>query len=145
MGVKGKEEAEKPKTKIDALEETVLKLIDMMEEISKRMDKLEKTTVKKSAGLFGGRRTRVAIKDTKTGKIHVSKAAVGKAMADEFGLDATDHFAWYKIQAAAPDRFVEASEKEAEEAWKAEDEERAKAVEEANKKLAEEAAQAEAK
>lgn len=118
----------KPKTKIDALEETVLKLIDMMEDVTKRMDKLEKTAVKKSTGLFGGKRERTAIKDTKTGVIYPSKAAVGKALADEFGLDALDHFAWYKIQSAAPDRFVEASDEEAKEAWKKVEDELAKKV-----------------
>lgn len=131
---------EVPKTKVDVVEESVLKLIDMVEELAGRMDKLEKTTVKKATGLFGGKRTRVAIKDTKTSVVYVSKAAVGKILAGEFELDPLDHFAWYKIQAAAPDRFVEASEEESQTVWKEEEDARAKEVAAANKKLAEEAA-----
>lgn len=104
----------KPKTKIDALEETVLKLIDMMEDVSKRMDKLEKGTVKKPAGKFGGHKERVAMKDTKTGIVYVSKAALGKDLAGEIeGGDPLDHFVYYKLTKAFPDRFVEASEEEA--------------------------------
>jgi len=134
---------EQPKTKLDALEETVVKMIDMLEELAKRIEKVEKTAVKKSTGLFGGKRTRTAIKDTKTGAIYVSKAAVGKNLAGEFNLDPLDHFAWYKITALEPDRFVEAGEEEAQKVWKEEEEKRAKEVEESNKRLAaEEAAKA---
>lgn len=137
------EKKEQPKTKVDALEDTLLKLIDMVEELAKRTDKLEKTAVKKTTGLFGGKREKTAIKDTKTGIIYVSKAAVGKNLAAEFDEDPLDHFAWYKIQAKAPERFVNASEEEAQRVWKEEEEKRAKEVMESNKRLAaEEAAKA---
>lgn len=135
-------ESEKPKTKVDALEESLLKLIDMVEEMGKRVEKLEKTSVKKAAGLFGGKRERTAIKDTKTGVVYVSKAAVGKALAGEFELDPLDHFAWYKITAAAPDRFATASEEEAKGVWEEERVQREKEVAEANKRAAEEEAKA---
>ncbi len=105
-------ETGKPKTKIDQLEETVLSLIDVVEEQSKRIDKVEKTTVKKATGLFGGKRGRVAIKDTQTGVVYISKSAVGKALAGEADTDPLDHFAWYKLQAKFPERFIEASEEE---------------------------------
>ena len=75
------------------------------------LEALEKTTGKKS-GLFGGKRKRTAIRDTKTGKIYVSKASCAKNVAAEFGLDPLDSFAWYKIQAQSPDRFVDATEEE---------------------------------
>jgi len=105
-------EAEKPKTKLDALEETVGELIDTVQGIAERMDKLEKSAVKKKAGLFGGKRERTAIKDTKTSIVYVSKAAVGKALAGEADTAPDDHFAWYKLQAKFPDRFVDATPEE---------------------------------
>jgi len=105
-------EPEKPKTKLDALEETVGELIDTVQGIAERMDKLEKSTVKKKAGLFGGKRERTPIKDTKTNVVYVSKAAVGKALADEADTAPDDHFAWYKLQAKFPDRFVDATPEE---------------------------------
>jgi len=131
---------EKPKSKVDILEETVLKLIDTIEVLAKKVDSLEKTSVKKKSGLFGGKRERTAIKDTKTGTIYVSKAAVGKALAGEFNLDPLDHFVWYKITAQEPERFVEASAEEAQKVWKEEEERIAKEVEEANKAPVAEAA-----
>lgn len=127
----------KPKTKLDALEDTVTELIDVVQKMAERMDKVEKTTVKKKAGLFGGKRERVAIKDVKTNVIYVSKAAVGKALAGEADTDPGDHFAWYKLQAKFPDRFIEAS---AEEKAKAEADEKAKLdafVAQQNKEIAE--------
>lgn len=128
---------EKPKSKVDILEDTVLKLIDTIEALAKKIEQLEKTSVKKKAGLFGGKRERTSIKDTKTGTIYVSKAAVGKALAAGFDLDPLDHFVWYKITAQEPDRFVDASAEEAQAVWKAEEERIAKEVEEANKAAAE--------
>jgi len=133
-------EQEKPKTKIDALEDSLLKMIDIIEDLGKRVEKLEKTSVKKAAGLFGGKKERTAIKDTKTGIIYVSKAATGKALAAEFNFDVLDHFAWYKIITAAPDRFVDATEEESQGVWEKEKKEREKEVAEANKRLADEAA-----
>lgn len=134
-----------PKSKVDILEETVLKLIDTVEALAKKIDSVEKTAVKKKSGLFGGKRERTAIKDTKTGTVHVSKAAVGKALAGEFNLDPLDHFVWYKITAQAPDRFVDASEEEAKKVWDEEAARIAKEVEEANKVAAAEAARTEPK
>ncbi len=134
----------KPKTKIDQLEESLLELIDMVGGLVERVDKLEKSVVTKPKGLFGGKRGRIAIKDITTAIVYVSKAAVGKALASEADTDPLDHFAWYKLQAKFPDRFVDASE---EEKTKVEAEEKARVEAEvaaANKKLAEEAA-AEAK
>jgi len=136
------EQKEAPKSKVDILEETTLKLIDAIEALAKKVDSLEKTSVKKKAGLFGGKRERTAIRDTKTGAIYVSKAAVGKALASEFNLDPLDHFVWYKITAQEPDRFVDASAEEAQGVWKAEEERIAKEVEEANKEAAAEAEKA---
>jgi len=111
MGGPGKG-TEKPKTKIDLLEDSQLELIDIMEKLSARMDKLEKTAVKKATGLFGGKRGRVAIKDTQTNVVYISKSAVGKALAGEADTEPLDHFAWYKLQAKFPERFIEASEEE---------------------------------
>ncbi len=128
--------ADKPKTKIDQLEESLLELIDMVGGVVERMDKLEKTAITKPKGLFGGKRGRIAIKDTTTGVVYVSKAAVGKALATEADTDGLDHFAWYKLQAKFPDRFVDATE---EEKAKVEAEEKArveKEVAEANARIA---------
>jgi len=138
MGKPGAEA--KPKTKIDQLEETILSLIDVVEELSKRIDKVEKSAVTKPRGLFGGKRGRIAIKDTTTSIVYVSKAAVGKALASEADTDPLDHFAWYKLQAKFPDRFVEATEEE-KTTVEAEEKKRVEAeVAEANKRLAAEEA-----
>lgn len=131
----------KAKSRIEALEEMVLDLAEKVEEIGKQITGLSKTTVKKSAGLFGGKRERIAIKDTKTGEIYVSKAAVGKALYAEADTAIDDHFAWYKLMAKFPDRFVEASAAEKAAVEKKEADRIAKEVEESNKKLAEEEAQ----
>ncbi len=134
----------KPKSRIENLEDTVLQLIDKIQELETRQDKLEKSTVKKSTGLFGGKRGKVAIKDTKTGSIYPSKASVGKALyAEVEGGDSGDHFMWYKLQAKFPERFVEASDVEANKVWEEEKARMEAEVAEANKKLAAEAAQAE--
>lgn len=126
--------------------QTVQNLVDAMPVLLDKMDTLVKTTVKKSAGLFGGKRTKTAIKDTKTGTIYPSKAAMGKALAKEFGGEITDNFVYYKIMAKADaGRFVEASQEEAEAAWKKQDELLQKSVDEANKELAEKEKAAKAK
>lgn len=135
---------EKPKTtddRLEAIEKGLSSLADIIESVVKDVDGLKKTTLKKATGLFGGKRTKTAIKDTKTSNVYPSKAAVGKRLAgteDFKDLDPGDNFAWYKIIAAAPDRFTEASEEESEKVWKEEDEVRKKEVEEANKRLEEE-------
>jgi len=131
---------EAPKSRIEALEETVLQLADKVEEITKVMATLSKTTVKKSAGLFGGKRERVAIKDTTTGEIYVSKAAVGKALAKEADTTPEDHFAWYKLMGKFPDRFVDATAVEKAKVEKEDADRIAKEVDEANIKLAQEEA-----
>lgn len=131
---------EAPKSRIEALEETVLQLADKVEELEKNQTSLAKTTVKKSAGLFGGKRERMAIKDTTTGEIYVSKAAVGKALAKEADTVAEDHFAWYKLMAKFPDRFVDATPAEKAKVEKEDAERVAKEVEESNIRLAKEEA-----
>lgn len=138
-------EPAKVKEEPKGVEEVVLTLIDTVEALSKKVDALEKTSVKKSAGLFGGKREKTAIKDTKTGTIYPSKAAVGKHLATEFGTVITDNFAWYKITAQAPDRFVPATEEEAKKAWEEQEAQLQKAVDEQNKKIAEEEAAKKAK
>jgi len=135
----------KEKTRLEALEEVVGELIDKVEAQAKELDTLKRTAVKKSSGLFGGKREKTAIKDTKTGTVYPSKASVGKALADEADTSPADHFAWYKLQAKFPERFVEATAEEAKKVW---DEEKAKIekeVAEANAKLEAERKAAEAK
>lgn len=105
-------EPKKEKSRMDILEETVTRLIDLVEGMAKKVDELEKTTGKKKGGLFGGKRERMAIKDTTTGAIYPSKASCAKAVAASVGEDPGDSFAWYKIIAKEPERFVEASEEE---------------------------------
>lgn len=102
----------KTKTKIDALEDNLLELISVMEGLSGRMDKLEASAVKKSPGRFGGKRERTATKDVTTGVVYISKAAVGKALAGEIDADPLDHFVFYKLVKAFPDRFVDATPEE---------------------------------
>lgn len=126
--------------KEEGVEEVVLTLIDKVEELTNRIKTLESTSVKKSAGLFGGKREKTAIKDTKTGKIYPSKASVGKNLAGEYKLDVTDNFAWYKIISQAPDRFVAASDEEAQKSWAEQDSQLQKSVDEENKKIAAEEA-----
>jgi len=123
-----------------AVEEVVVSLIDKVEELTKKIESLEKTSVKKSAGLFGGKREKTAIKDTKTGKIYPSKASVGKNLAKEFNLDINDNFAWYKIISQAPERFIPAGEEEAKAVWAEQEAQLQKSVEEENKKIAAEEA-----
>jgi len=135
-----------PEECIDALEEAMGTILDMLENLTKKVDEVDKKTVKKSTGLFGGKRTKTAIKDTKTGKIYASKAATGKALYGEVeNGDPADHFLWYKLQAAYPDRFTDASDEEANKVWEDERIAREKEVEESNKKLEAERKAAEAK
>jgi|GEM_PF-6399612 len=61
-------------------------------------------------GLFGGigvKRVSTPVRDTKTGAIYNSKYQAGKALASEAGANPTDRFAWYKLIARFPGRFVE--------------------------------------
>jgi len=124
------------KSRVEVLEETVLELIDKVEEQGKTIAGLEKTVVKKSTGLFGGKREKTAIKDSETGKIYPSKASVGKALATLIeGGDPGDHFMWYKLQAKFPQSFVVASTEEAEKVWADEKARQETEVAEANARL----------
>jgi len=129
------------------MEDILTGALELIEKLSGRMDTFEKglTSVEKKAsgkatGLFGGKREKTAIKDTKTGILYSSKAAVGKKLAAEFGADPGDHFAWYKIQAKAPDRFINATPEEAAKIWAEDKAAQDKKIEESNKRLAEEEA-----
>ena len=135
-----------PKTideRMEAVEGAMTTILDMLESQAKKIAEVDKKAVKKSSGLFGGKRQKTAIKDTKTGKIYPSKARLGKELSGKEGFEGIDpgnNFAYYQIVAKAPDRFVDASDEEAEKAWEVERVAREKEVEEANKKLAEEEA-----
>lgn len=129
---------------IENLEDAMSKLIDIVADYGKKLEVVQGATVQKK-GMFGGKRERVAIKDTKTGAVYPSQAAVTKQLAGEFGLSATDHFACYKIFAKEPNRFIRMSGAEAEAVWKAEEERVAKEVADSNAKLAAEQAAKDAK
>ncbi len=135
---------EKPKTaeeRIAGLEEATGAILDMLEGLTKKISEVDKKAVKKSTGLFGGKRTKTAIKDTQTGKIYASKAQMGKSIAAEMSLDPGNNFVYYQIVAKAPERFVDATDEEAEKAWADEKAQVEKDRAEAQKKLdAEEAA-----
>lgn len=126
------------KSRVEVLEDTVLQLIDKLADLEKGISKIEKTAVKKSTGLFGDKREKTATKDTTTGIVYVSKAAVGRALYGEIeGGNKDDHFAWYKLRAKFPERFVELDKDsaEAQKVWVAEKARQEAEVEEANKKL----------
>jgi len=66
----------------------------------------------RKVGLFGGKRVSTPVRDTMTGAIYNSKYQAGKELAAEAGANPNDRFAWYKLKARFPGRFVEvASEK----------------------------------
>lgn len=53
---------------------------------------------------------RTPVKDTQTRQIYPSEYQAGKALAERFGLDPTDHFAWYKIlKLVREGRFIDVS------------------------------------
>jgi hypothetical protein len=58
---------------------------------------------------MGGRRAGVPQLDTATGMVYKSKSAVGRALADEYGMDPDDHFVWYQIIRIDPNRFRDAT------------------------------------
>ena len=128
-----------PEERIEALEEAMGTILDMLEALTKKVAEVDKKAVKKSSGLFGGKRKKTAIRDTKTGTIFASKAQLGKKLAGEFGLDPGNNFVYYQIIAKAPERFEDASEEEAEKAWTAEKAQAEKDRAEAQKKLDDEA------
>lgn len=106
--------------RMEALEDATTTILDMVESLTKKVSDVDKRAVKKSTGLFGGKRTKTAIKDTATGTIYPSKARMGKELAgkgDFKDLDPGNNFVYYQIVAKAPDRFVDASEGEAEKVW----------------------------
>ena len=117
--------------RVSAVEEAVTTVLDMLEDLTKKFGDLDKKTVKKASGLFGGKRKKMAIKDTTTGTIYPSKSAVGKALYGEIdGGDPGDHFLWYKLLTKFPDRFEELDPESAEAkgAWKKEADALAKQV-----------------
>jgi len=117
------QEAARPKqtnARLQLLEEQVDLLLVDMKDVKARVANVPKR------GLFGGKRARTPVKDTKTGMVYLSKSHCGQQLCEEANTDPTDHFAFYKLQNAFPDRFVEATEEEAkaaEEFWKGEEEE----------------------
>ena len=131
--------------RIGALEEAVGAILDLVETLTKQVSNVEKTAVTKPKGLFGGKRTKTAILDTKTNTVHASKSAVGKALYTEIeNGDPGDRFIWYKLMAKFPERFTELADDDpkAVACWEAEKAAIAKDQEEAQKKLDAEAAAA---
>ena len=72
----------------------------------------------RKVGLFGGKRVRNPIRDTKTGAIYRSKYQTGKTLAAEAGTNPTDRFAWYKLISRFPERFVEVTSEKSGEVYK---------------------------
>lgn len=103
---------EKQKSRLEILEDTVANLTTALTAATDKIAELEKSGIGKKAGLFGGKRERTAMKDTKTGVVYISKSALGKCLATEADTEPLDHFAYYKLMAKFPDRFVEASAEE---------------------------------
>jgi len=109
-------ESKTPEERISSLEDGMSTVLDMLEDLSKQV----KGMGPKKGGLFGGKRTKTAIKDTKTGIVYPSKAGVGKALAgkDDFAdLDPGNSFVYYQMIGKSPERFVDATEAEAEKVW----------------------------
>lgn len=73
---------------------------------------------RRKVGLFGGKRVRTPVRDTKTGVIYRSKYQAGKALATEAGANLTDRFAWYKLISRFPGRFVEVTSGKSAEVYK---------------------------
>lgn len=142
----GKQEEAKPKTveeRVAMIESALGTLLEVITTQAKEIEALKKSTIKKATGLFGGKREKRAIKDTKTGTVYPSLSAVGKALYTEVeNGDPADHFMWYKLQAKFPDRFATASQEEAEKAWKVEADAKQAEVDAANAKIKAEEAKA---
>ena len=105
------------KTRVEVLEETLFELIDNMEKMATEVSilktdvaRLSKGAIKKPKGLFGGERTPVAILDTKTKVLYPSQASTARELAHEIGESPDNHFAWYPLNKAFPDRFERVSE-----------------------------------
>jgi len=132
-------EEKTPEERLEAVEEALDAVLGMVEELSKKVNDIDKKTVKKSTGLFGGKRkSEFGTKDTKTGKVYPTKAAAGKALATEYDLDPLVSTVYYTIMSKDPERLVDASAEETEKARKERDEQKAKEVAEANKRMEEE-------
>lgn len=144
MTTEQEKKAEQPKSRIEVLEEVVFTLVDKMEELSKAIETLQKTAVRKTTQRFGAEHGRKAVKDTKTGAIYPSKFSAGKKLAAEYELDPLDTKVYYQIMKKDPARLVDASDEESKEAWTKADAELQKAVDEENIRLAAEQAKAEA-
>lgn len=109
--------------RVKALEDGLGSALDLVEELTKKVADVDRKAVKKSTGLFGGKRVKTAIKDTTTGTVYPSKSAVGKALYGEIDDgDPADRFIWYKLQAKFPERFAEldAESAEAKKSWETE-------------------------
>jgi hypothetical protein len=143
----GAQETPTPKSRIEILEETLLELVDKVEELANAIAGLQKSTVKKTTQRLGAEHGRKAVKDNTTGAVYPSKFAAGKAIAaaekltDSKGeISPLDNFAYYRITKLFPERLVEATDEEADAAWKKADAELQAEVDKRNKELAEEAA-----
>ena len=94
--------------RIEALEEATGALLDLVEGLTKGLATVASSAVTKPKGLFGGKRTKTAILDTKTKVVHASKSALGKAIYEEIeNGDPADRFIWYKLLTKFPERFTE--------------------------------------
>lgn len=129
-----------PEQRLDAIESVLMEVIDKVEKLSTTVTTVQKTAVTKPKGLFGGKRTPTPMKDIKTGLVHASKAALGKALAAEAGADPADTMAYYTVikvlkMPDGTDRFTPASPEEAAKARAEYDAKVKKTVDEMNAKL----------
>lgn len=139
------------KTKLENLEEAMFELLDTVQsqatklgELEKKIEMLEKTGGKApSKGKFGGKRERTAVLDTQTDSVYPSKASCGRALCAEVGEEPTNNFAYYKLVAKFPDRFLDLAEDDAraQDAWKKADKELEDQVAAANAALEKEQAE----
>lgn len=125
---------QQPEAKVDVSLEFVLDaLADLESRMSAKMSELEDqvkvislailasqlrpgnsgTTVNSGRRLFGTYREAKPVLDTKTGKAYRSKAAAGKAVAAEYGLDDKKSTVWYEVIGKDPGRFRELTPDEA--------------------------------
>ena len=131
--------------RITAVETGITSILDLVENLTKKVSDVDKKTIKKATGLFGMKRTKTAIKDVTTGIVHASKSAVGKALYKEIeDGDPADRFIWYKLLAKFPDRFEELDSEsaEAKKVWEDEKAETAKETADRQAKLDAEAKKA---
>ena len=105
-------EPEVKKSVLDVIKDTIAELVTKVDEMSVRLDEVEKRPYTKKR-LFGGKAERHPIVDTTNNVVYVSMSAAGKALAGEAGTAPDDHFAFYKLQSKFPERFRDATEEEA--------------------------------